>query len=103
MLKRLWQILGPVICAFLLVVISLGSVSLSNKSHSLKVEKKDAVSLSKTGFKSKYKKVRALTDPNHRFVPFFGSSEWLRFDKMHPSVIAEGYNRSSTPYLLGQR
>lgn len=103
MLKRLWQILGPVICAFLLVVISLGSVSLSNKSHSLKVEKKDAVSLSKTGFKSKYKKVRALTDPNHRFVPFFGSSEWLRFDKMHPSVIAEAYNRSYTPYLLGQR
>ena len=103
MLKRLWQILGPVICAFLLVVISLGSVSLSNKSHSLKVEKKDAVSLSKTGFKSKYKKVRALTDPKHRFVPFFGSSEWLRFDKMHPSVIAEAYNRSYTPYLLGQR
>ena len=31
---------------------------------------KDAVSLTKTGFKSKYKKVRALSDSKHRFVPF---------------------------------
>ena len=74
MLKRLWQILGPVICAFLLVVISLGSVSLSNKSHSLKVEKKDAVSLSKTGFKSKYKKSTCL---NRSKAPFC-SVLWIK-------------------------
>ncbi|MGJ7438803.1 D-alanyl-lipoteichoic acid biosynthesis protein DltD [Streptococcus equinus] len=103
MLKRLWQILGPVICAVLMVVMLLACVPSSTHSHSLKAEKKDAVSLTKTGFKSKYKKVRALSDSKHRFVPFFGSSEWLRLDKMHPSVLAEAYHRNYTPYLLGQR
>lgn len=70
MLKRLWQILGPVICAVLMVVMLLACVPSSTHSHSLKAEKKDAVSLTKTGFKSKYKKVRALSDSKHRFVPF---------------------------------
>ena len=37
-----------------------------------------------------------------RFVPFFGSSEWLRFDSMHPGVLAEKYNRSYRPYFMGQ-
>lgn len=103
MLKRLWQILGPVVCAVLIVLLVFICVPTANQKHDLKAEKKDAVSLSKTSFKSKYKKVRALTDAKHRFVPFFGSSEWLRFDKMHPSVLAEKYHRDYTPYLLGQR
>ena len=38
-----------------------------------------------------------------RFVPFFGSSEWLRFDSMHPAVLAEKYDRNYRPYFLGQR
>ena len=42
-------------------------------------------------------------DPNYRFVPFFGSSEWLRFDIVHPAVLAEKYDRSYRPYFLGQR
>ncbi|VUX09907.1 Uncharacterised protein [Streptococcus pasteurianus] len=103
MFKRLWQILGPVVCAVLIVLLVFICVPTANQKHDLKAEKKDAVSLSKTSFKSKYKKVRALTDAKHRFVPFFGSSEWLRFDKMHPSVLAEKYHRNYTPYLLGQR
>ncbi len=65
--------------------------------------KQDAVALSYISFKSKYKKNRALGDKNHRFVPFFGSSEWSRFDSMHPSVLADAYQREYTPYLLGQR
>lgn len=102
MLKHLWQILGPVFCALLL---ALGLIALypTKVNHSLRAEREDAVALTKTNFKSKYKKVRALTDPNHHFVPFFGSSEWLRIDKMHPSVLAEAYKRSYIPYLLGQR
>lgn len=96
MLKRLWQILGPVVCAVLIVLLVFICVPTANQKHDLKAEKKDAVSLSKTSFKSKYKKVRALTDAKHRFVPFFGSSEWLRFDKMHPSVLAEKYHRNYT-------
>lgn len=102
MIRRLWQILGPVICAVFLVVGLIGCYP-EGIAYSTKTEKHDAVALSKSNFKSKYKKLRALTDPETRFVPFMGSSEWLRFDIMHPSVIAEAYQRPYTPYLLGQR
>lgn len=37
-----------------------------------------------------------------RFIPFLGSSEWVRFDSMHPAVLAEKYNRPYRPYFLGQ-
>ncbi|MGZ7196748.1 D-alanyl-lipoteichoic acid biosynthesis protein DltD, partial [Streptococcus pyogenes] len=71
--------------------------------HSQLSELVDATSLTKDNFKSGDKKVRALSDPTLHFVPFFGSSEWSRMDKMHPSVLAEAYQRSYRPYLLGQR
>lgn len=102
MLKRLWHILGPVLCALLLVFGLIGFYP-TTMNYSLPAEKEDAVALTKSNFKSKYKKTRALTDPNHRFVPFFGSSEWSRMDKMHPSVLAEAYKRPYIPYLLGQK
>ena len=65
-------------------------------------EKYSAASVSAESFKERSQKVRALTDPNMRFVPFFGSSEWIRFDSMHPGVLAEKYNRSYRPYFMGQ-
>ena len=34
-----------------------------------------------------------------RFIPFLGSSEWVRFDSMHPAVLAEKYNRPYRPYF----
>ncbi|MGT2683026.1 D-alanyl-lipoteichoic acid biosynthesis protein DltD [Streptococcus porci] len=102
MLKRLWQILGPILCAFLLASALIGFFP-SQITYSKSAEKKDAVALSTSQFKSRYKKNRALSDNSINFVPFFGSSEWSRFDIMHPSVLAEAYNRSYTPYLLGQR
>ncbi len=55
------------------------------------------------GFKSRTKKQEALSDPQHRFVPYFGSSEWLRFDVVHPAVLAEKYDRNYRPYFLGER
>ena len=61
------------------------------------------MSLTAEGFKSRARKEEALGDPNYRFVPFFGSSEWLRFDIVHPAVLAEKYDRSYRPYFLGQR
>ncbi|HEM4930188.1 TPA: D-alanyl-lipoteichoic acid biosynthesis protein DltD [Streptococcus suis] len=102
MRKQLWQIFGPVICATFLVILTLLFFPSSSRSN-FKEEKQDAVALSYISFKSKYKKNRALGDKNHRFVPFFGSSEWSRFDSMHPSVLADAYQREYTPYLLGQR
>ena len=65
-------------------------------------EKYSAASISAESFKERSQKVRALTDPDMRFVPFFGSSEWLRFDSMHPAVLAEKYDRSYRPYFMGQ-
>ena len=44
--------------------------------------------------------MRAFTEPNMRFIPFFGSSEWIRFDSMHPAVLAEKYNRPYRPYIF---
>ena len=65
-------------------------------------EKYSAASISAESFKERRQKVRALTDPNIRFIPFLGSSEWIRFDSMHPAVLAEKYNRPYRPYFMGQ-
>lgn len=103
MLKRLWQILGPVATALLLIVLLiLFFPESSSKNHPFLAEKKDAVSLNPPTFKNRSKKVRAFSDEKHRFVPFFGSSELKRFDIAHPSVLAEAYDRTYRPYLLGE-
>ncbi len=88
MLKRLWLILGPVFCAMAMVALLFFFYPL-DKKHDIEAEKRSAVTLTAENFKSRSKKVTALTDKKMRFVPFFGSSEWLRFDSMHPAVLAE--------------
>ena len=102
MLKRLWMIFGPVLIAGLLVFLLIFFYP-TEMRHNLGAEKRSAVATTIDSFKERSQKVRALSDPNMRFVPFFGSSEWLRFDGAHPAVLAEKYNRSYRPYLLGQR
>lgn len=102
MLKRLWLILGPVICALLMVVTLLFFYP-TKQRHDYQSEKRSAVTLTAGSFKGRTQKVRALTDKKHRFVPYFGSSEWLRFDSMHPAVLSEKYKRNYRPYFLGQR
>lgn len=102
MLKRLWLILGPVFCAFLMVVALLFFYP-TKQQHDYQAEKRSAVTLTAGSFKGRTQKVRALTDKKHRFVPYFGSSEWLRFDSMHPAVLSEKYKRNYRPYFLGQR
>ena len=101
MLKRLWLIFGPVFVAGLLVCLLICFYP-SSPSHNLMEEKYSAASISAESFKERSQKVRALTDPNIRFIPFLGSSEWIRFDSMHPGVLAEKYNRSYRPYFMGQ-
>lgn len=101
MLKRLWLIFGPIFVAGLLVFLLICFYP-SSPSHNLMEEKYSAASVSTESFKERSQKVRALTDPDMRFIPFFGSSEWNRFDNMHPAVLAEKYNRSYRPYFLGQ-
>ena len=101
MLKRLWLIFGPILIAGLLVLLLIVFYP-SSKSHNLMEEKYSAASVSAESFKERSQKVRALTDPDMRFVPFLGSSEWIRFDSMHPAVLAEKYSRPYRPYFLGQ-
>ena len=101
MLKRLWLIFGPIFVAGLLVFLLICFYP-SSPSHNLMEEKYSAASISAESFKERSQKVRALTDPDMRFIPFLGSSEWIRFDSMHPGVLAEKYNRSYRPYFMGQ-
>lgn len=102
MLKRLWRIFGPVICALVLVVVVIYCYPQGRK-HNYQTDKRNAVTLTTANFKSRINKTDALSNKEHRFVPFFGSSEWLRFDALHPAVLAEKYDRNYRPYFIGQR
>lgn len=102
MLKRLWQIFGPVICALVLVIVVIYCYPQGRK-HNYQTDKRNAVTLTTANFKSRINKTNALSNKEHRFVPFFGSSEWLRFDALHPAVLAEKYDRNYRPYFIGQR
>lgn len=100
MLKPLWLILGPLLVAFI-GLFALLLLAPERTSHHLSDEKRAATALTPTVFKNAALKKEALSDPNHRFVPFFGSSEWRRLDEMHPSILSEAYKRDYTPFLLG--
>ncbi|MGT2945022.1 D-alanyl-lipoteichoic acid biosynthesis protein DltD [Streptococcus canis] len=102
MLKRLWLILGPLLIASLLVIVTIFSFP-TKPDHSLTQEKSNAVAITDSSFKNGLIKRQALSDRSCRFVPFFGSSEWSRMDGMHPSVLAERYKRSYRPFLIGKR
>lgn len=65
-------------------------------------EKYSAALTSIESLKERSQKVRALTDPDMRFTPFWSSSEWIQFDIMHPGVLAEKYNRSYRPCFMGR-
>ncbi|AVK63135.1 D-alanyl-lipoteichoic acid biosynthesis protein DltD [Lactobacillus sp. CBA3606] len=99
--KRLFKIFGPIIlAAILLLAVLLSPFSFGLNHVSKTTEKKAAVSLSPNILKGRLVKRQALDDG---YVPFFGSSEWSRFDPMHPSVLADKYQRNYRPFLLGAR
>lgn len=101
MLKRLWLIFGPVLLAVLGVIIIVFGINFT-PHMSFDTAKKTAASVSPKVFKSATIKQELLGDTEHRFVPFFGSSEWKRFDAFHPATLAEKYDRDYRPVLLGQ-
>ncbi|WP_338211306.1 D-alanyl-lipoteichoic acid biosynthesis protein DltD [Lactiplantibacillus paraxiangfangensis] len=99
--KRLFKIFGPIIlAAILLLAVLLSPFSFGLNHVSKDTERSAAVSLSANVLKGRQIKRQALSDG---YVPFFGSSEWSRFDPMHPSVLAEKYHRDYRPFLLGAR
>ncbi|MDO1605101.1 D-alanyl-lipoteichoic acid biosynthesis protein DltD [Lactobacillus sp. YT155] len=95
MQKRLWQIFGPLIIAVLLVAIIFVTPF---QFHFGNLDK-DASAMSSDIIRGDAIKNAAMK--KKKFVPFFGSSELNRFDAFHPSVLAQKYDRSYRPFLLG--
>ncbi len=95
--RRLWQIFGPVLCAFILLGVVLLVIPWERTFSKTSIYEA-ANSQNETVFKGIKMKQEAF-DSN--YVPFYGSSELSRFDPLHPSVIAAKYHRSYRPFLLG--
>lgn len=94
--RRLWQIFGPVLCAFILLLVVF--LIPWERTFSKQTIYEAAASQNTTVFKGSTMKQEAFEDG---YVPFYGSSELSRFDPLHPSVIAEKYHRNYRPFLLG--
>ena len=71
-----------------------------NHKHNHTEEKKSCGKSECRRIQRVVQKQEALSDPQHRFVPYFGSSEWLCFDVVHPVVLAEKYDRNYRPYFF---
>lgn len=97
----LWQVLGPVIVAVLLLVLFF-SISIHYRPVSQHELLKASVSLDTATFKNRFLKKRALADKKINFIPIFGSSELERMDKFHPAVMAAKYH-NYRPFLLGKK
>lgn len=94
--RRLWQIFGPVLCAFILLIIVF--LIPWERTFSKDAIFQAANSQTTTVFKGVKMKQEAFDEG---YVPFYGSSELSRMDPLHPSVIAEKYKRNYRPFLLG--
>lgn len=94
--RRLWQIFGPVLCAFILLIIIF--LIPWDRTFSKDAIFEAANSQTPTVFKGVAMKQEAFKDG---YVPFYGSSELSRMDPLHPSIIAEKYHRDYKPFLLG--
>ena len=94
--RRLWQIFGPVICAFILLLVIF--LLPWERTFSRDSIYQAANSQTTTVFKGSLMKQDAF---ENGYVPFYGSSELSRLDPLHPSVIAQKYQRNYRPFLLG--
>lgn len=96
--KKLWMIFGPLVVAAVVLIGLLFSPFKINRINST-IEKQAATSLSPNILKGDSVKKAALS--KKYYVPFFGSSEFSRFDLTHPSVISEKYDWNFRPFLMG--
>ena len=94
--RRLWQIFGPVLCAFILLLVIF--LLPWERTFSQDAIYQAANSQTTTVFKGSLMKQDAFKDD---YVPFYGSSELSRLDPLHPSVLAQKYHRNYRPFLLG--
>lgn len=96
--KKLFTTVGPL----LLALVILGGIFLSpfrlNEVSSKQVNRA-ATSMAVNVIKGNLIKNKAMA--TDKYVPFFGSSELSRVNAFHPTVLAEKYDRSYRPFLLG--
>lgn len=96
--KKLFTAIGPLCLAFVIVAgIFLSPFRLNPMTP--KVTSEAATSMGVNVIKGNQIKNKAMREEN--YVPFFGSSEYSRFNAFHPSVLAEKYDRNYRPFLLG--
>ncbi|MCK8628072.1 D-alanyl-lipoteichoic acid biosynthesis protein DltD [Fructobacillus cardui] len=99
--KKLWQIFGPVLAALALIGLVF-FLPFPLNHYSQQDLREASVSFSSQIVKGEAVKDAAFSDKKVNYIPFFGSSELSRFDSLHPSVLAEKYNRSYRPFMLGK-
>ncbi|WP_438761526.1 D-alanyl-lipoteichoic acid biosynthesis protein DltD [Enterococcus sp. AZ194] len=98
MKKRLFSIFGPIVsAAVLLGVVFLGPWKINSSDP--KILAQASTAMSNSVFRGDSIKNQAIE--TGKYVPFFGSSELNRVSSMHPSVLAQKYNRNYTPFLIG--
>ncbi|KZL35794.1 D-alanyl-lipoteichoic acid biosynthesis protein DltD [Secundilactobacillus collinoides] len=99
----IWQIFGPLMIAFAGVALLLfgphHKPDEAGAQSDAQLINKAAVSLSANVYRGQALKNEAL---DLGYVPFFGSSELSRMDPLHPSVLADKYDRNYQPFLLGK-
>ena len=97
--KKLFSAVGP----FFAAIIIIGAIIFSPinwfSRPSAKSIHKAASSMSVNVLKGNDLKNETMA--SDKYLPFFGSSELSRVNAYHPSVLAQKYNRSYEPFLLG--
>lgn len=97
MIRRLWHIFGPFICASV-IVLALLLLPVRFTQPAPHTIANAAVSLQRNVLTGQRVKAAAVND---QYVPFIGSSELSRMDPFHPSVLATRYHRPYKTLLLG--
>ncbi len=98
MKKKLLAIFGPILLAAVLLLLLFFSPVRKNTSDPALLQE---ASSSMSGNILRGNDIKRGAIQTGKYVPFFGSSELSRISPFHPSVLAEKYQRSYTPFLLG--
>ena len=96
--KKLLSIFGPLIAtAALLMLFFFTPIKINLDSESVLADASTAMSTNI--LRGNAIKNKAIS--SEKYIPFFGSSELSRISPFHPTVLAEKYDRSYRPFLLG--
>ncbi|MBO0467322.1 D-alanyl-lipoteichoic acid biosynthesis protein DltD [Enterococcus plantarum] len=98
MKKKLFGIFGPILISAVLLVVFFFA------PFKIDLESKHVLADASTSMATNVLRGNAIKNKaigSKEYVPFFGSSELSRISAFHPSVLADKYNRSYRPFLLG--